>query len=64
VQPARTVIGSEDFGPVEVAGFDLADGGVATVAASCGSAKAEPALREVETIADSATHAVVRNPAE
>ncbi len=49
-------------GPVEVAGLDLADGGVAAVGAADGRAHAEAALGEVEAVADLAADAVVGNP--
>ena len=50
--------------PVEVAGLDLADGGVAAVGAAGGRAHAEAALGKVEAVADGAAHAVVGNPFE
>ena len=50
--------------PVEVAGLDLADGGVAAiVAAGCG-ANAESALGEVEAVANGAAYAVEGDPFE
>ena len=64
VEPARAVLGAEDRVPVEVAGFDLADGGVAAVGAAGGGAQAEAALGEVEAVAHGAANAVVRDPSE
>ena len=51
-------------GPVEVAGLDLADGGVAAVGAAGSGAQAEAALGEVEAVAHCAADAVVRDPAD
>ena len=64
VQPVGAFRGAEDIGPVKVAGLDLADGGVAAIAASCGGAEAESAFGEVEAVANGATHAVVGDPAK
>ena len=63
VEPARAVLGAEDRFPVEIAGLDLADGGVAAVGAAGGGAHAEAALGKVEAVAHGAAHAVVRDPA-
>ena len=63
VEPARAVLRAEDRLPIEVAGLDLADGGVAAVGAADGGAHAEAALSKVEAVADGAADAVVRNPA-
>ena len=64
VQPARAVCGAEDFGPVEVAGFHLADGGLAAVVATGGGSEAETALGEVEAVADAATYTIEGDPAQ
>ena len=64
VEPARPVCVAQDFGPVEVAGFHLADRGVAAVVATCGGSEAESALGEVEAVADGATYTVEGNPAQ
>ena len=50
--------------PIEVAGLDLADGGVAAIGAAGGGAHAEAALSKVEAVADGAADAIVRNPAD
>ena len=54
----------KDRVPIEVAGLDLADGGVAAVGAAGRGAHAEAALSKVEAVADGAADAVVRNPAD
>ena len=64
VKPARAVLVAEDRLPIEVAGLDLADGGVAAIGAAGGGAHAESALGEVEAVAHGAADAVVRNPVE
>src|SRR5271157_3624405 len=64
VKALRAVLGSEDRGPVEVAGFELADGGVAAVGTAGGGAEAEASLSEVEAVADGAAYAVIGNPFE
>ena len=56
--------GAEDRLPIEIAGLDLADGGVAAVGAAGGGAHAEAALSKVEAVAHGAADAVVRNPAD
>ncbi len=64
VEPARAVLRAEDGCPVEVAGFDLADGGVAAIGAARGGAQAESALSEVEAVAHGAADAVEGSPFE
>ena len=58
VEPARAVL-AEDFVPVDVAGLELRDGGVAAiVGAQCG-AHAEAAFGEVQAVACRAADAVM-----
>ena len=64
VEPAGTIVLTEDCLPVEVAGLDLADGGVAAVRAARGRAHAEAAFSEVEAVAHGAADAVVGDPLE
>ena len=64
VQALRAVLISEDVGPGKVTGFDLADGGVAAVAATGSGAQSESTLGEVEAIANCAANAVERDPAQ
>ncbi len=60
----RAVLVTEDDWPVEIAGLDLADGGMAAIVASGSGAHAESALGEVEAVADGAADAIKRNPAQ
>ena len=55
---------AEDRQPIEVAGLELADGGVAAVGAAGGGADAKAALSKVEAVANSAADAVVGDPFE
>ena len=64
MKPARAVRMAEDRFPIEVAGLDLADGGVAAVGAAGRGAHAEAALSKVEAVANGAADAVIRNPAD
>ncbi len=64
MQALRAVFAAEDARPVEVAGFDLADGGVAAVVAAGGGAEAESTLGEVEAVANGAADAIEGNPAK
>ena len=61
MEPADAEL-TEDIIPVDVARLQLRRGGVAAVRAADGTADAEAAFREVETIADGAADAVERNP--
>ncbi len=62
VEPAGAFF-AEDLVPVDVAGLELGDGGVAAVGAAEGCADAEAALGEVEAVASGAAYAVVFGPA-
>ena len=48
--------------PVDVAGLELRDGGVAAIGAADGAAHAEAALGEVQAVAHAAADAVVLRP--
>ncbi len=58
----RTPVPAEDVVPVEIAGLELAGGGVAAVGDADGAADAEAALGEVEAVADGPADAVVLAP--
>jgi hypothetical protein len=64
MEELRSVLGAEDRLPIEVAGLDLADGGVAAIGTARGGADAVTAFSKVEAVADGAADAVVGNPAE
>ena len=61
VKPARAFL-AEDLFPVDVAGLELADRGVAAVRASQRRAHAESALGKVQAVAHRAADAVVLDP--
>ena len=61
VQPARAEF-AEDVVPVEIAGLELAGGGMAAVGNADRAANAEAALGEVQAVADGAAHAVEGRP--
>src|SRR5437763_1172195 len=61
MEPARA---AKDRVPIEIAGFELGDGGVAAVGAAERGARAESALGEVEAIARAPADAVVVDPAQ
>src|SRR5262245_43825227 len=63
VQPPRA-LALEDRGPVDVAGFQLRNGGVAAIGATDTGPNAETALDEVEAVAGLAADAVVLHPAD
>src|SRR5207253_1482436 len=63
VEPASPVA-LEDPGPVDLARADLRGRGVPAVGAADRAPDAETALGEVESVADRAPDAVVRNPAD
>ena len=60
----RTVHVSKDQRPIEIAGGELAYGGVAAVGTACGGSNSEAALGEVEAVADIAADTVVLDPLE
>ena len=61
VQPAHADL-AEDVVPIEITGFELAGGGIATVRNAHRAAHAETALGEIQPVADRAAHAVERHP--
>ena len=62
VEPARA-LGAEDGFPVDVAGTQLRDGGMAAVGAADRAPHAEAALGEVQAVAHRPADAVVGRPA-
>jgi hypothetical protein len=64
MKPLRTVLVPENCRPAKIAGVELADGGQATVRTADGSANAEAALGEVESVANLSSYAVIRDPSE
>ena len=60
VQPARADL-AENVVPVEIAGLELAGGGIAAVGNAHRAAHAEAALGEIQAVADGAAHAVKRH---
>jgi hypothetical protein len=64
VKPARTVLQTQNRLPIEIAGLNLADGGVAAVRAAGSGAHAKAALSKVEAVADGTADSIVRNPAD
>jgi len=54
----------KDFVPVDLAGLELRDCGIATVGTAESRAYAEAAFGEVEAVADGASNAVVLDPTE
>ena len=62
VQPAGAEL-AEDFVPIDVAGLELGDGGVAAIGGAHCGAHAEAAFGEIEAVAGGAADAVVRHPA-
>src|SRR5260370_1607774 len=63
VKPARSVL-AENFLPVDFAGLQLRDSGVAAIRTSQGSAQAEASLGKIQTVPDRASHAVKGHPAD
>jgi len=63
MEPTSAMIRTKDCLPVEVAGLDLTDGGVAPVVASGCGTHSESALSEVEAVANGAAHAIKGDPA-
>ena len=61
VKPAHPE-GAEDMIPIEVAGFELAGGGVAAVGIAQGAPDAEPAFGEIKAVANGPADAVVLAP--
>ena len=61
VQPPDADL-AEDVVPVEIAGFELAGGGVAAVGNADGAAHAEAPLGEIQAVAHRAADAVERRP--
>ena len=55
---------SEDLLPVDFAGLELRDGGIAAVGAAFGAAATEAAFDEVESVADGTADAVEGDPAD
>ena len=62
VEPAGAVL-AEDLVPIDIAGLELRDGGVAAVGAAQRGAHAESALGEVQAVAHGAADAVEWHPA-
>src|SRR5262249_44811123 len=61
VEPAGAELG-KNFFPIDVAGLELGNGGVATVVGAKGGTDAEAAFGEVEAVARSTADAVVGYP--
>ena len=62
VKPARA-LAAEDVVPIDLAGLQLRNRGMAAIRAAERGAHAEAALGEVQAVAHRAAHAVVRHPA-
>jgi len=63
VKPANALF-AEDVIPVDVAFFQVRNGGVATIVGAESGPHAETALSEIESIARGAADAVVLDPAD
>src|SRR5258708_13256514 len=62
VKPAGALL-AEDLVPIDVAFFQVGDGGVAAIVGAEGGAHAETALGEIESVARAAADAIVLDPA-